>query len=77
MQHPCNALEEVPAHSVLRNSKNVNCFNSLDQGKHAAGSLRKQIETAFQAEYEGSIPFTRSNFFNALEEPPSRPKSLG
>jgi hypothetical protein len=24
----------------------------------------------FQAEYEGSIPFTRSNFFKALSQPP-------
>jgi hypothetical protein len=24
----------------------------------------------FQAEYEGSIPFTRSNFFNGLSQPP-------
>jgi hypothetical protein len=33
--------------------------------------------TDFQAEYEGSIPFTRSNFFNGLEERPSQPKGLG
>jgi hypothetical protein len=41
------------------------------------GVEKKRRANVFQAEYEGSIPFTRSNFFNALEEPPSQPKGLG